>query len=160
MESENKLTAVERKKQDTDFVGTKHADLVLRSVHVQEPHGEDGEGIRKRVRPRGSCRARCRITGLYDKYTKPVLEQLYADGAVTAYGVDAEVVHTGDPGLRFFWQVLPDADALDKVEAAYAAARAKRSPEERRSIGMAFAELTDPTAHRDSQANVIYYSAK
>ena len=97
---------------------------------------------------------------LYDKYTKPVLEQLYKDGALTAYGVDAELVHTGDPAFRFFWQMLPDADALDKVQAAFDAARAKRTPEERRAIGQAFAELTDAAAHRDSQSNVIYYSVK
>ena len=97
---------------------------------------------------------------LYDKYTKPVLEQLYKDGALTAYGVDAELAHTGDPAFRFFWQMLPDADALDKVQAAWAAARAKRTPEERRAIGQAFAELTDGSAHRDSQASVIAYSVK
>jgi len=97
---------------------------------------------------------------LYDKYTKPILEQLYKDGALTAYGVDAELVHTGDPALRFFWQMLPDADALDKVQAALDAAREKRTPEERRAIGQSFAELTDATAHRDSRSNVLYYSVK
>ena len=30
--SESKLTPGQRKKQDTDFSGTKHADLILRSV--------------------------------------------------------------------------------------------------------------------------------
>ena len=97
---------------------------------------------------------------LWDKYTKPVLEQLYKDGAVTAYGVDTELVHTGDPTLRFFWQVLPDADALDKVEAAFDAAREKRTPEERRAIGQSFAELTDAAAHRDSRSNIVFYSVR
>ena len=160
VESETKLTPEERRKQDTDFVGTKHADLVLRSVQFRNRtlKTEKGYGTvaSQRILP-GKVQE---YLALYDKYTKPVLEQLYADGAVTAYGIDAEVIHTGDPGLRFFWQIVPDADALDKVEAAYAAARAKRSPEERRAIGAAFAELTDATAHRDSQASVIYYSAK
>ncbi len=97
---------------------------------------------------------------LWDKYTKPVLEQLYKDGAVTAYGVDTELIHTGDQGFRFYWQVMPDADALDKVEAAFEAARQKRTPEERRAIGQAFAELRDPAGHRDSQASIVFYSAK
>jgi hypothetical protein len=158
--SESKLTPEERRRQDTEFSGTKHADLVLRSVQFKNRavKAEKGYGIvsSQKILP-GKVQD---YLGLYDKYTKPVLEQLYADGAVTAYGVDAEVVHTGDPGLRFFWHVVPDADALDKVEAAYAAARAKRTAEERRAIGAAFAELTDATAHRDSQASVIYYSAK
>jgi hypothetical protein len=97
---------------------------------------------------------------LYDKYTKPVLEQLYKDGALTGYGVDAELIHTDDPGFRYFWQMVPDADALDKVQAAFNAAREKRTPEERRAIGQAFAELTDATAHRDSQSAVTYYSVR
>jgi hypothetical protein len=97
---------------------------------------------------------------LWDKYTKPVLEQLYADGVVTAYGIDAEAVHTADPGLRFYWQLLPDAAALDKVDAAFAAARAKRSAEEGGAIARSFAELRDPSAHRDSMSSLIYYSAK
>ena len=62
--------------------------------------------------------------------------------------------------MRFFWQMLPDADALDKVQAALYAAREKRTPEERRAIGQAFAELTDAAAHRDSRSNVIFYSVK
>ena len=160
VESESKLTPEARRKQDTDFVGTKHADLILRSVQFKNRTVKTEKGY-------GTVSSQKILPGkvqdylaLYDKHTKPVLEQLYADGAVTAYGVDAEVIHTADPGLRFFWQVVPDADALDKVEAAYAAARAKRTPEERRALAAAFGELTDATAHRDSQANVIYYSAK
>jgi hypothetical protein len=78
---------------------------------------------------------------------------------VTAYGIDAELVHTSDPGLRFFWQLMPDAAAMDKVEAAFAAAREKRSPEERRAVGMAFNELRDPEARRDSESQILCYSA-
>jgi len=56
--------------------------------------------------------------------------------------------------------MLPDADALDKVRAAFDAAREKRTPEERRAISQSFAELTDAAAHRDSQSSVICYSVK
>ena len=160
VESESKLAPEERRKQDTDFAGTKHADLILRSVQfrnrtIKTEKGYETVSIQK-MQP-GKAQE---YQALWDKYTKPVLEQLYKDGAVTAYGVDTELVHTGDQGLRFFWQVIPDAEALDKVEAAFDAARQKRSPEERRAIGQAFADLRDPAAHRDSQSNIIYYSAK
>jgi len=160
VESENKLTPEERKKQDTDFAGTKHADLILRSVlfknrMVKTDKGYGIVSVQKMLPGKAQD-----YQDLFDKYTKPILEQLYKDGAVTSYGVDTELVHTGDSGLRFFWQVMPDAEALDKVEAAFDAARQKRTPEERRAIGQAFAELRDGAAHRDSQANIIYYSAK
>jgi hypothetical protein len=158
--SESKLTPEERRKQDTDFSGTKHADLILRSVtyHNRTVRTEKGYG---NVSTQKMLAGRAQdYMALYDKYTKPVLEQIYKDGALTAYGVDAELAHTGDPALRFFWQMLPDADALDKVQAALAAAREKRTPEERRAISQAFAELTDGSAHRDSQSSVIAYSVK
>ena len=160
VESESKLLPEERRKQDTDFAGTKHADLILRSVtyHNRAVKTERGYGTvsAQKMLP-GKAQD---YMALYDKYTKPILEQLYKDGALTAYGVDAELVHTGDPAFRFFWQMLPDADALDKVQAAFDAAREKRTPEERRAISQSFAELTDATAHRDSQASVILYSVK
>lgn len=158
--SESKLTPVQRKKQDTDFSGTKHADLILRSVAyhnrpVKTDKGYETVSVQK-VQP-GKADD---YLALYDKHMKPVLEQLYKDGALTAYGVDAELVHTGDTAYRYFWQVLPDADAFDKVQAAYAAVRSKRTPEERRTISQAFAEVSDPSAHRDSQSNVIVYNVK
>jgi hypothetical protein len=160
VESEGKLLPEERKKQDTDFAGTKHADLILRSVAyhnrtVKTDKGYETVAVQK-MQP-GKAQD---YMALYDKYTKPVLEQLYRDGALTAFGVDAELVHSGDPAYRFFWQMLPDADALDKVQAALDAAREKRTPEERRAIGQAFAELSDLASHRDSRSNVLFYSVK
>jgi len=160
VESETKLTPEERKKQDTDFAGTKHADMILRSVSfknrtVKADKGYEEVSMQKLLPGKAQ-----EYQDLWDKYTKPVLEQLYKDGAVTAYGVDTELIHTGDQGMRFFWHVMPDADALDKVEAAFEAARQKRTPEERKAIGQAFAELREPAGHRDSQANIVFYSAK
>lgn len=160
VESESKLSPEERRKQDTDFAGTKHADLILRSVdyHNRPVKTDKGYGMfsTQKVQP---CKGQD-YKALYDKYTKPILEQLYKDGVVTAYGTDVEFAHTGDPALRFFWEMLPDAAALDKEEAAFAAAREKRSPEERRAIGQAFTELVDRSAHRDGQSSVIVYQVK
>ncbi len=160
IESESKLTPEERKKQDTDFAGTRHADLLLRSVlfrnrTIKTDKGYGSVSVQK-IHPGKEQE----YQELWDKYNKPVMEQLYKDGVVTAYGIDTELIHTGDPGVRTFWQVVPDAEALDKVEAAFEAARQKRSPEERKGIGLAFAALRDPAAHRDSQASIVHYSAK
>ena len=46
VESESKLTPEERRKQDTDFAGTKHADMILRSVayHNRTVKTEKGYG--------------------------------------------------------------------------------------------------------------------
>ena len=79
--SASKLTPEERRKQDTEFVGTKHADLVLRSVQFKNRTVKTEKGY-------GTVASQKILPGkvqdylaLYDKYTKPVLEQLYADGA-------------------------------------------------------------------------------
>jgi hypothetical protein len=160
VESESKLTPEERRKQDTDFAGTRHADLILRSVLFQNRTMKMEKGYGTVSIQKLQPGKEQEYQDLWDKYNKPVLEQLYKDGAVTAYGIDTELVHTGDPSLRFFWQLVPDAAALDKVEAAYAAALEKRSPEERRTITLSFAALRDGAAHRDSHASIIYYSAK
>jgi hypothetical protein len=159
-ESQSKLTPEERRKQDTDFAGTRHADLLLRSVvfrnrTVKTEKGYDTVAVQKLLPGKEQ-----EYQELWDKYTKPVLEQLYKDGAVTSYGVDTEVIHTDDPSLRFFWQVVPDAEALDKVEAAFEAARQQRSPQERKTIALTFAALRDGSAHRDFHSNIIVYVAK
>jgi competence protein ComGC len=158
--TEDKLTPDQRRRQDTEFSGTKHADQILRSVVFRNRTLKTDKGyitvsVQKVLPGKGE-----EHQALWDKYTKPVLEQLYAEGVVTGYGIDAELVHTGDPALRFFWTLVPDAAALDKIDAAFAADRAKRSPEERRAVGRSFAELRDPAAHRDSMSSLIHYSAK
>jgi hypothetical protein len=154
------LTPEERRKQDTEFSGTKHADQVLRSVVFRNRTLKTDKGyitvsVQKTLPGKGE-----EHQALWDKHTKPVLERLYAEGVVTGYGIDAELVHTGDPSQRFFWTLVPDAAALDKIDGAFAAEREKRSPEERSAVGRSFSELRDPAAHRDSMSSIIYYSAR
>jgi hypothetical protein len=127
VESETKLTPEERKKQDTDFAGTKHADMILRSVSFKNRTVKTDKGY-------GTVSVQKLLPGkaqdyqdLWDKYTKPVLEQLYKDGAVTAYG--------STPSL-FTPATRPGSLATDArrrcpdKEAAFEAAR-QRTPEER-----------------------------
>lgn len=95
---------------------------------------------------------------LWDKYRKPVLEELLANGTLLFYGIDSEDVHTTDPGLRFVVTVTPGAEAEDKIAAAFTAANSKRSPEERQAIGAAFADVLQPGTHRDFFARIIAWA--
>jgi hypothetical protein len=149
--SESKLTPEERRKQDTDFSGTKHADLILRSVQFKNRTVKTEKGY-------GTVASQKILPGkvqdylaLYDKYTKPILEQPYADGADSLW--NRRRSSTGDPACGSSG-IVPDADALDKVGPAPPA----RSARERRAIGAAFAELTD--GRTVVQASLIYYNAK
>ena len=94
---------------------------------------------------------------LWNKYSKPIFEQLVSDGTLLAYLVDVEDVHTDNPYNRYVVTVSPSADAEDKMNAAFEAAAAQRSEEERRAIGDAFTAATDREAHRDYFAQVISY---
>jgi len=158
--TEAKLSPEERKKQDTDFAGTKHADLLLRSAFYKSraTKADRGYGLFHAVKVLPGKGQEWRA--LWDKYTKPIFEKLYADGTVTGYGIDVEQIHTTDPGMRFEWHIVPNAEGLDKVNAAFEAARQKSSPEERRAISRSFAEVTESGAHRDSMTQIIAYSSK
>jgi hypothetical protein len=97
---------------------------------------------------------------LYNKYTKPVMEQLLSDGTLLGYGIDREYVHTESPGARYEWLIARDAGALDKVDAAFEAARAKHSAEAGRAIAAEFAEAQEPGTHRDALTQIIDWKRK
>ncbi len=86
---------------------------------------------------------------LFEKYNKPVLDQLVADGTLMEYGVDVETYHTEDPAYRLVWLVLPDLAAHDMLNAAFEADRAARGERERATINLQFENVTVPDAHRD-----------
>jgi len=155
-----KLGPEERRKQNTELSGEKHRDFIVRSlVHKVRPANLDkGYDMASfaTVKP-GKGRE---YRELWDKYTKPVLEQLLNDGAITAYGLDVEQVHTNSPSERVTWYVMPNAEALDKIEAAFEAARNKVDAVERRAIGTLFADVTEASAHRDGMFRIIRYAAK
>lgn len=96
----------------------------------------------------------------WQKYSKPVYDQLLKDGTITYYALDVEQVHTQASGLRFVVYITPGADGVDKVNAAFQAASQKRSEEERRAIGSAFADMVVAGAHRDFFAWIASYWTK
>ena len=155
-----KLGPEERRRQNTDFAGEKHRDFIVRSlVHKVHPANLDkGYDMASfaTVKPGKGQEYR----QLWDKYTKPVLEQLFTEGAISAYGLDVEQVHTNSPSERVTWYVMPNAEALDKIEAAFEAARNKADAVERRAIGALFAEVTEANTHRDGMFSIIRYAAK
>ena len=97
---------------------------------------------------------------LFDKYNKPVYDELVANGTISAYWVEVEQVHTNDPGLRHVVYMVPTADGLDKVGAAFQAAGQKRGAEANQAVGRAFTDITVAGAHRDFFARIINYGQK
>jgi hypothetical protein len=79
----------------------------------------------------------------WEKYNKPVFDKLVADGVVLAYGMSQEDVKTDGDWTHFIWIATANMAGGDKVGAAFAADRARRSEEERNSIAEAFNSVLD-----------------
>jgi hypothetical protein len=84
----------------------------------------------------------------WEKYNKPVFDKLIADGVVMAYGLSVEEVKTDGDFTHFVWMATADMSGMDKIPAAFAADRARRTEEERTSISELFASVTEPDKAR------------
>jgi len=74
----------------------------------------------------------------------PFLEKLLSDGTIVEYEIDTAAVHTAPPGYFLIVYVTPNADGLDKVNAALDASF-KSNP-----LGFdAFGSMEDFSSHRD-----------
>lgn len=84
----------------------------------------------------------------WEKYNKPVFDKLVADGAVLAYGLSVEEVKTDGDFTHFVWMATADMSGFDKIAAAFAADRARRTSEEQSSIAELFNSVTEPDKAR------------
>ncbi|MDD5542275.1 MAG: hypothetical protein PHX83_03805 [Acidobacteriia bacterium] len=75
----------------------------------------------------------------------PLLEKLLADGTILEYEIDTEAIHS--ESVQSFWivYIAPNADGLDKYNAALSDAQ-KMNP----LGGPAFVSMVDFSGHRDS----------
>jgi len=85
------------------------------------------------------------IETLSKTFIVPLLEKLLADGSIVEYEIDTEAVHTEGPGAFWIDVISPNAEGLDKLNAALLD-RAKTNP----LAGQAFDSMIDSSAHRDS----------
>ncbi len=109
---------------------TGHRDFFLRSI-VNASKPASGEGylaVSSYLLKAGKAQE---WKALWEKGSKPVLDDLLAKGALIAYSVDVEDVHTDNPMWRMVVTVSPTAEADDQYVAAFDAASAKLTPEER-----------------------------
>jgi hypothetical protein len=74
----------------------------------------------------------------------PLLEKLLADGTILEYEVDTEAIHTQAPGTFWVFYITPNAEGLDKTNAAIRELL-KTNP----LSGPAFDSMVDYSVHRD-----------
>ena len=158
--ADKKLPAAERQRGDTDFAGTKHSDLLVRSriLHAQTMKLTSGYLTvgADQIQP-GKVQG---YNERYEKVLRPIFEPLAASGAVTSYGIDTEYIHTGDQLARSRWYLVPNAEGLDKVAAAITAFIDGQSPADRDAFEKASQEILVGAAHRDELWQITAYSSK
>jgi len=94
---------------------------------------------------------------VWEKYNKPVLEKLVADGVVMAWGMSVEEVRTEGSFTHFTWVGVAQMSDWDKVRAAFIADRQGRSEEQQDAISHAFNKLTDGDAYRQLATRSILF---
>jgi hypothetical protein len=97
---------------------------------------------------------------LWEKYNKPLSDELVAKGTAIAWSIDVEDTHTENPGLRFVVSLSPSAEADDQAAAAFDAADEKLTAEEKKTRQLMMDNVLEPGTHRDLYAKVIRYWAK
>jgi len=124
---------------------TKHSDIIFVTKHYNwhsgSYKGAYTHGSSYKLKPNAPDDA----VGLLSKNVfEPVLEKLLADGAIVEYEVDEEAIHTEDPNTFWVFYITPNAEGIDKVNAAIRGA-VKANP----LLGPSLDSMVDWTPHRD-----------
>ncbi|MGA7842695.1 MAG: hypothetical protein WCA34_17370 [Candidatus Acidiferrales bacterium] len=92
---------------------------------------------------------------LITKYRKPALDAAIADGALSGYSVEEDLIHTDTPGAFTLIAVFPNAAAMDKFYAEIEALHTKQP-----LFGDVYSSVVDYTAHRDHLIRILYSKSK
>jgi hypothetical protein len=93
----------------------------------------------------------------WEKYNKPILDKMVADGSILAYALVVEEVRTDGDFTHYTWIATKDLASQDKARAEFLGDRDKRSPEEQEAITKLFTELTDPDADRTQLTRAVIF---
>jgi hypothetical protein len=74
----------------------------------------------------------------------PLMEKMLANGTISEYEIDTEAIHTAAPGTFFVFYLTPNADGIDKMNAAL-----RDNLKSNSLIAPAFDSVVDFTGHRD-----------
>ena len=83
----------------------------------------------------------------------PLMEKMLAAGTIMEYEIDTQSIHTQAPGSFYLFYLCPNADGIDKVNAALRDTL-KMNP----LMGPAFDSAVDFSGHRDflDRTNATY----
>jgi hypothetical protein len=156
----SKLPAADQRRGNTDFAGTKHSDVVVRSRVIKGKTTKLSSGymyLSTDVIQPGKVAA---YNDRFEKQGRPLLDTLFESGAAVSFGIDQEFIHTADPNGRTRWVLFADAAGMDKLMDATLAANRARTPAERQALGEAAREILVGSAHRDELWEIQAYGSK
>ncbi len=139
---------------------TKHRDYMLRDLVRRSSDARlDGGywvGTFLRVKPGQGSEYR----SYWDEHNQPMLEGLLADGTIVAYGLTVEDLITEGFGGRTSWYLVPNADALDTVQAAFRASWEAMSEEGRRARVASIVAVARDGSFEQFMSELIHFAIK
>jgi len=127
---------------------TKHSDTIFVSRfynwHSGSWKGAYTHGASYKLKPDAPDDA---VETLSKSFIVPLMEKLLADGTIFEYEVDTQAIHSQAPGMFWLFYLTPNAEGLDKANAALQEAL-KANP----LAGPSVTSMVDFTAHRDELA--------
>lgn len=124
---------------------TKHWDNILVSHHYNwKPgtmKGGYSHGSMYRLKADSPNDA---VDSLANSVIVPMMEKMLANGTISEYEIDTEAIHTEAPGTFYVFYLTPNADGLDKMNAAL-----RENLKSNSLISPAFGSMTDSAGHRD-----------
>lgn len=133
-----------------------HADFITRSVHMGGGKPQRATYIHLGYHKANPGRYNELESG-YKKYIAPVYDKLVADGTVISYGLETPEIHRGESWDFMTWWKSSSLAARDAVDAAFDAANAARTEEERKAMREGARENIDWSGHADQVLVVVHH---
>lgn len=92
---------------------------------------------------------------LLTKYRKPSLDAQVADGTLSGYSLEEDLIHTETPGAYTLIAVFPNAAAMDKFYAEIESLHTKQP-----LFGDVYSSTVDYASHRDHLLRILYSKSK
>lgn len=138
-----------------DFAYTMHSDAITMSTMYNGKGGatESGYVLVQDWTPKPGHAEEFR--DLITKYRKPSLDAQVADGTLSGYSLEEDLIHTDTPGSYTLIAVFPNAAAMDKFYAEIEALHAKQP-----LFGDVYSATVDYATHRDHLLRILYSKSK
>lgn len=131
------------------FAAAKHWDYIMRSTDYDAHSGTFTNGYLRVANWSFAKGAPGSPEAVIKATLVAALQKMMAQGALHAYQIDEEDVHSADPGTFFVAIITNGAEGLDKFDAAINEMQ-KSNP----TVGAALGATLDPHGHRDTLAKV------